>query len=243
MNVDDQLFHLASLAEEERDRLKALIFNCLKESEYLIADHHQKALNRIESLLSKLNSFADPHYDEKAHRLNMIQYYKVMASEQEHPKIKEYYHNQIEQEKAILEELSRKTEQLGKSEIVQVFEPALQRLLLGQIKNLQFIISKEKNLLLKFSYSKKVLKLSLPDISRLLKDRVVYDYQLVLLGNFGFEYTKGKHRMVLTVSGSKEIVAEKLRVVVARILFDVFNYKEFTGQSYISFTENQRDDK
>lgn len=236
--MDSQLTLLISIYEEEKAQLQKDIELYLAEKEYLMAHYKSEALFQLNSRLQKLHNLEDPLYDQKEHlQRSLKQSQRQLASETE-PYMKDLYDRWIREAQEELEKLNQVSIVQMPSMIPQTFfDETLERLLKKEIKNLKLVLDQQQNLFLQFSYTKKKLTIILPDIHAHLKKWVFYEDQLTVLKNTGFQLSADGNRLMLSLTGEKAAILSQVKVILCKIIFEIFAFREFRNESYVCFTE------
>ncbi|HMF71954.1 MAG TPA: hypothetical protein VK616_10790 [Flavitalea sp.] len=102
-----------------------------------------------------------------------------------------------------------------------------------KIKSLKLILKKTDNLLLSFSYSKETLKIVLPYVKQHTKKRILYD-RIESFKNLGFSLTENKSKLILALTGDKGDLSKRLKVILAKIVFEIFYFKSSTTKATFS---------
>ena len=235
--MDNQLKLLISLYEEEKIRLQKLIDECLVETKYLMAHYHSEALYQLNGRLQTLHNIDDKLYDEKSYKLNRIRGLEKHIATEASEFMKEYYSKDILKAKEELEKLNEIPNQQTQPKDPSLLDEVLQRLIQKKIKNLKLILKKEDNLFLGFSYSNKILKVILPHVKQHIRKWTLYDDNINSFKYLGFELTENESKLTLKLSGNKDDILVKLKIILSKIVFEIFYFKEFDNESYIQFTE------
>ena len=235
--MSSQLKILISLLEEEKARLEKLIKEYLSESEYQMAHYHSNALAQIGSRLQTLHNIEDNLYDDKQWIQRRITILENEIETGDKDYMKEFYSKQLLKEKAALEKLNQTPNNRLLSDAPSLFDNVLDRLVDKKVKNLKLILKKADNFFLTFSYSKRILKVTLPYVKQHLKNFTLYDESMQTLTNLGFDLTKNGSRLILSITGDKQHILYKLKIILSKIVFEIFYFKEFENESYIQFME------
>lgn len=233
---NSQMQLLISLYEEEKGRLQKMIEECQLENEYLMAHYHFKALIRVNHRLQILNNIEDKHFGAKESLKRRILFCQNQMELERSELMKEYYLKDIQFALAELEKLN----EIGKSSTHvndSLLDDALQKLLNKKISNLKLILKKSDNLYLSFSYTNRIFKLTLPLVKQHSKRNILYNKSINTFKLLGFELSKNETKLTLTIDGSKEIILDRLKLVLSKIVFEVFSFREFGNDSFIQFTE------
>lgn len=233
--VDDQLKTLIALCEEEKARLQILIDEYLKEEEYLLAHYHSNALYDLNKKLRILHNFDDELYDNKESLINKIRYYERLKNESDLEELKSFFFEKYLEAKVKIEKLNQ-TPKINTSETPAILADIFRKLLDKQVKNVKLTISKKNNLFLAFNYSAKELKITIPYIKQHVSKYILDDEQLAILQNLGFVSSSSGSKLTCIISGSKDQIMDRLNFVLCKIVFDLFNFKEFENESYIQYS-------
>jgi len=235
--MDDQLGLLISLYEEEKMRLQKLIEESLADEEFLMAHHYQTAFYQINGRLQTLNNILDRLYDEKRSRKDSIRGFERLKDHADSDRWRQFHEEQIRRTKEELEKLNQIPIKPVAHAAVTLLDETLAKLTEGKIKNLRLILSRKKNLLFVFTYSKKILKTTLPNVKQHMKDYILDDDDINSFKGLGFELTNNGNRLILILTGNKEEIITELKLILSKIVFDIFYFRNFDKESFIEFTE------
>lgn len=235
--VDNQLKLLISLYEEEKVRLQKLIDDCLVETEYLMAHYHSQALYQLNGRLQTLHNIDDKLYDDKHFKQRGIDFLQKQIASESSDYMKEYLEKRLVSEKEALEKLNQISKEATVSGNETLLDETLKKLVDKKIKNLKLILKKADNLFLAFSYSNKVLKVTLPYVKQHTKKWTLYDDNIISFKNLGFSLGESETKLTLTLNGDKAEILNRLKFVLSKIVFEIFYFKEFDNESYIQFTD------
>ncbi|HEY5465232.1 MAG TPA: hypothetical protein VIJ95_18365 [Hanamia sp.] len=217
--MDNQLKLLISLYEEEKVRLQKLIDECLVETDYLLAHYHSQALYQLNGRLQTLKNIDDKLYDEKNFRQRRIDGLQKRIETESSDYIKEYYEKDLQRAKEELEKLNQIPKQAALPDNETLFDETLKKLVEKKIKNLKLILKKTDNLFLEFSYSRKILKVTLPYVKQHIKKWILYDDNINSFQNIGFDLTENEAKLTLTLTGDKEDILNRLKIILSKIIF------------------------
>jgi hypothetical protein len=231
--AEDQLSTLITYFEEEKIRLETLINECLTESEYLMAHYHSRALHRNDKMLYNLKNLNDKFYDEKSNKQNYINNLKKMMASESSEFMPAFFSQQIEQLQEELFLLNQASEQNRSDTNTVAFKETLKQLVDRKIKSFKLILNKSDNLYLEFRYNNKRLIVTLPYLKRLIKESKLGPKEINSIKNLGFEFASNDTKLVLMLTGDKNLLIEKIMAILVKIIFDTFYVKHFTNESYI----------
>ena len=235
--MDEPLKNLIALCEEEKIKLSKFIDECLAEGEYLMAHHHSGALHQLNRTLQTLHTFCDPLYNTKQFQLTNLRMWEKRIAEAENDVWKELYAKQIKLTEEIIAQLSNTQTQKEQPEAISFFDDTLINLFSNKIKNVRLTLNKTEKLHLAFVYTKNSLKVTLPYLKQHIRRFILYDENIMILQKFGFEIAASDTKLILILTGSKHEILESLKLILSKIVFEIFYVKEFENESYIEFTE------
>ena len=234
--MTEKLNILITLLEEEKQHLLQFIQVAVNEEEYLIANAHSNALRLVNQKLLTLRNIDDIHYDEKYFLSGQIDF-------DEHQLNKETPDSMI----ALRQELEKKKEKLARLNLKRketnalgnggIFDETLSRLLQRKIKKFTLILSKRNHLQLEFSVLKNILNLTFPNIKKRLKEYVLYQSQIDHMILLGFSLTNHDDKLVLKFSMKDMSSLNDLKIILSKIVFEVFYFKEFENESFIEINK------
>jgi hypothetical protein len=231
--LEDKLKTLIAYYEEEKSRLLKLIDDCLKDDEYQLAHFHQQALYQLNGRLQTLQNIDDIFYDEKSHKQKWITVLEKRLEEATSDDWKEYLNKDLQRHKEELEKLNQSSQNKIASENENILDKTILDLLERKIKGFKLILKKADNFLLEFSYRKKALKVVLPNIRSLTNKWTLHEDNINTFINLGFVLIDNQSKLVLQLTGEKEAIIQKLRIILSKIVFEIFYFKEFQNETYI----------
>jgi uncharacterized membrane protein len=239
--VDNQLDLVISLYEAEEAQLEKLVESCLFEHEHLMAHHHSRALNRVGGRLTTLYNLRDGLYNSKEIARRGIESVQRLMETELRGSIKEYLSVDLERLKERLAQMEQVDPPATQPVDERLLLGTIGRLMDGKVKNLKLVLKESDNLLLKFTYSGKAMKLTLPYVKSLKKKAIFHSWTLAAFQKLGFVLSADEARLALTIRGDREKIMQALEVVLSKIVFEVFYYREFSKQSYLAFREKGRE--
>jgi len=231
--LKDKLDTLIDFYEAEKSRLLQLIDSCVKEEEYQLAHFHQRALYQLNGKLQTLKNINDKFHDEKSFISRRISNLEKRIGGESSAAMIEYYLKEIESAKKELEKLIYQSNKTDSTEDKLILNKALSDLIDKKVKSIKLILKRTDNLLLEFKYRNKILKVTLPFVKRHLKSYTLYEGKINKLKRYGFELQYNDSKLVLQLGGDKEKLMNKLTIILSKIIFEVFYFKEFENESYI----------
>jgi hypothetical protein len=155
----------------------------------------------------------------------------------------EYLEKRLLYEKEKLEKLNQIPKQAILPDNETLLDETLKKLVDKKIKNLKLILKKTDNLFLVFNYSNKLLKVTLPYVKQHTKKWTLHDDNLSSFKNLGFNLTESETKLILVLAGDKEDILNRLKLILSKIVFEIFYFKEFDNESYIEFTDKSSSSK
>jgi hypothetical protein len=231
--LKDKLNILIDYYEAEKDRLLHLIDSRVKEEEYQLAYFHQRALYQLNGRLQTLRNINDKFHDEKSFISDRISNLEKRMGTESSDVMNDYYLKELERAEEELEKLIRRSDKADTTDDKLILDKALSDLVDRKIKSFTLVLKRKDNLLLEFKYYRKVLKVTLPFVKRHLKNYMLYEGRVNKLQRFGFGFQNNDSKLVLKLNGDKEKVINNLKVILSKIIFEVFYFKEFENESYI----------
>lgn len=231
--MEDKLKTLIAYYEEEKSRLLKLIDDCLKDDEYQLAHFHQQALYQLNGRLQTLQNIDDIFYDEKSHKQRRITALEKRLEEASSDDWKEYLNKDLQRHKEELEKLNQSSQNKTASENENIVDKTILDLVERKIKGFKLILKKAGNFLLDFSYRKEALKVVLPNLKSLTNKWTLHEDNINTFINLGFVLTDNQSTLVLKLTGDKEAIIQNLKIILSKIVFEIFYFKEFQNETYI----------
>ncbi|MGJ1387151.1 hypothetical protein ACR782_13175 [Sphingobacterium spiritivorum] len=228
---------LISQYEAEKKKLQKLIRNCVKEMEYLEAHHHSRALSRLNQRLRTLYKLTDNLYEKKEYAQRNIRFYEKLLKDKKLLYAKEYFEESLHKSKEELEKLNLQPVSKPIQQDPDLFQHILEKLLANSIKDLKLILNKQQNIHLNITYSRKTLKVTIPHIKKLLEKHVWNEFQIHHLLKSGFESDHNGTRLTLILKGEKQQILSRLHYTIGKIVFEIFDFRDFTNESYLHYNE------
>jgi hypothetical protein len=235
--VDNNLNTLIAYYEEEKVRLLQLIDNYAKEEEYQLAHFHQEALYQLNRRLQTLKNIDDKHYDEKYFKQNIIKSLEERLNSESSEYMREFLTQELSKKKEELTRLNEHPVQPNDSGDKLILDEVLSKLLERKVRSFKLILKKSDNLFLQFNYYNKALKVSLPFVKLHKKKMTLHNGAISSFNHLGFSFTVNENKLVLRLKGDKDEILNKLKIILSKIVFEIFYFKEFTNESYIEINE------
>ena len=221
--------------ENEKRWLTASIREFLSDEEYLMAHYQSEGLSRIKHTLRILHGFQNPYYD----RTELLTYQKeslekAISKPGEHllgiDQLKQWL-TEIEAE--LLELTGKKYEQRPDR---QEFDDAIFDIVEGRSQGFRLHLKKESHFWIDFRLQDRhFIKISITPVHAITEEYLLGNYQIDTIKNLGFDFDEatGILHYSYTITGFK--TAFFIKTLVARIIFDVFYFKEFDNPSFMEY--------
>ncbi len=222
-NIEDQLDNLDDLIrflEKEKDHLKKCVEAAAEQWEFSEAKAYAKAHSHIAGRLHTLKNLRDPGFDERASH-----YRKLVFLEEQLEK----YTNAPQLARHLTEEIKKTNEALDKLEDskytlldTQHIDDAIFLLLDGAIDSFRLHLNKNEKLIFDF-----VCKNSLLQIGFSYKKGSLFPSMKKTLRRIGFSKVDESRRFVRSVDVSNLKDTQKIKQLLAVVVFDVFGRSWF----------------
>ena len=227
----DRLKTLIGLYQKEAKVLKKSISTCLNDWDYIMADHYAQRLGQVNRELQILQTIVDPNYGDKQILIRQIAHYKKNRSLPGQKDLRELYGRWIRDAEEKLEGLNNLT--VPESPFSKTLEEMLEKLMRKEVRKVVLMLNSEQDLGIIITRGRKLM-LHIPKIKTLKSKYAIWDYQIDLLQQMGFQWGTKESMLYLELepSNSTKPVMEYL----SRIVFKVFIFEEMGGKSYISYS-------
>lgn len=238
--MNDKLNILIAFYEEEKARQLQLIDEYVREQEFQLAHFHQKALYQVNRRLQNLKNIDDNLYSEKSFKQNTIDNLEKLLESQSSDYMRDFLTQELSKEKEELNALNNTPKKVNTSDNAPLLDEVLTNLIEKKIKSFKLILKKTDSLFLEFKYYNKVLKVTLPLVKQHIKKWTLYPENIHSFKNLEFDLTDNENKLVLKLAGNKEEVLSKLKLILSKIVFEIFYFKDFENESYIEIKNKVR---
>ncbi|MDF2855227.1 MAG: hypothetical protein K0Q87_1078 [Neobacillus sp.] len=226
----DRLKTLIGLYQKEAKDLKKFISACLNDWDYIMADHYAQRLRQVNRELQILQTILDPNYGDKQILIRQIAHYKKSRSLPGQKDLMELYGRRIRDAEKKLEGMNNLTvpEPLFSNTLVEI----LDKLTRKEVREVVLMLNREQDLGIVITRGRRLM-LRIPKIKTLRSKSAIWNYQIDLLQQMGFQWDSKETLLCLglELSSSTKQVMECL----SRIVFKIFTFEEMKGKSYISY--------
>ena len=103
----------------------------------------------------------------------------------------------------------------------------------------KLILKRSCNLYFDIIYAERKLNLVLKQIKLHIKNGVLNEQQVKSFTQLGFVSSANNTKLILQFNGEKSIMHAECKLVLSKLVFEVFRFTSFKNDSYISFTEKK----
>jgi len=208
----------------------------LKEEEYRFAHYHQAALRRINKNIHTLRIFENPLLDKTEwHRKSLTIWEDMLGTVGLPDEQKLRILQQIEQEKDAFRKLEEASVQSKTIPPENTMDQALSDLFSHRIPYFKLHLTQKNTFYFKFRYAKRTLFITMPFIKNLTRRFHLNKKKIKALTILGFALSKGGNKLSKTLKGDTDEISKQAKVLLSRIVFDIFYVQEFDDQSAIEF--------
>jgi hypothetical protein len=230
--MSSKLEKLLAAYEAERASLTAEMEECVVEMDYGRAQLFFKGLVRVNQQLQTLYNLQDKWYDEKEELTHFIQSFeKRMADAEEY--MQAYYAQYLANKKEKLAELARAPAQKASTD--PVVRGMLGRVLVGALTSFTLVLQDSKRLYCHFKLVRKTLIVTIPEIRRHKDEYTLKKHHVRGLKQLGFGWYDSKDKLMLFAAYSTAEDVNAIQLMLARITFEVFYFKDLVGETYIKY--------
>lgn len=227
--MDKDIAFLIDALNEEKARLKELIQSSKEEHEFLIAHYHSEALGRASRQLQIIRKLDDRHYDTKKWLAASIKGYERLVGPESHEEMRAYLESLIERDKSELRRLTALKKVSSKES--NTLNQYLAQLTEGKLSKFKIFLSRKDSLSLELKREEDQVALSIPNINEMIEAHVFFDEDIVKLDVLGFAW--GNDNRLTATMNLDDNVLQKLKLLLCKIVFEVFIFEEFEGESSI----------
>lgn len=231
--MSSKLEKLIAFYEAERNSIKAELEERLAERDYSRVHLFSKASDRISQQLQTLYNLQDKWYDEKEqleHWIKLLE--KSLVAGDEH-NMSEYYAYRIAAEKESLAELSDTAVQ--KSPLGSLLHKMLLKLLSKELGSFILVLLNSRKLLCHIRLARNTLILTIPEVRRHRADYTLQERQIKKFKSLGFRLYDNKDKLMLFAPYSTLEEVDAVQLILARITFEVFYFKQLAGETFIKY--------
>ncbi len=229
----DDLQTLIKELETEKSELLRLIDEAVKEQEFLIAHFHLEALEQINRRLQTLKNLKDEFYDDKYFIKRVIENLRKKFKEEPDDSLKSITSRFIDEKEKELSELNQIPKRQKSKSGKNVLLDYLSQFVRGEIRGLHITLGKTGNLSIEINRIKVGAKLTMSNIRKLEADYLLSEERILKLKGLGFMSNKKGDKAIISISGKKNELTDKIIKLISVIVFEVFYFKELGSEGTI----------
>jgi len=218
--------------EEEQVSLHQLISDAVKSGDYLTAHAHNTALGHISKQLRTIRNFKDKQYDKKEELKQRIVRLEDYVHTLDNERFREYTRKMISENKIELEALINSSDEMSPQEST-ILHQQLELLSNKKIKRLAIVLMQTFDLRMDIRSGKSGIQISIPHLKKIRKEGIIDERKFGELIGLGFKITSNENRLTLTLTGQKTELFDRLKVIILIVVFEIFYFREFGGDSFI----------
>jgi hypothetical protein len=227
----NDLLTLLHELEKEQTNLKRLIDQSIRDGEYLMAHYHSEAIGLVNRKLQTLRNLDDKNYDSKKMISQLIRQSELQL-EQEYPdRMKDHFKKEIEKLKLELEELEKREKVSVRKSVI--LSENLNLVLSRKQRGIRIVLKKSANFSLEVRRNRLGVKILIRNIKSLRKNYLITDENIQHFYALGFKLSKGENTLTLIRNRSKENLLAEIKTIISKIVFEIFYFKEFEGDTCI----------
>ena len=201
-----------------------------------MAHYHSEAIGFINRKLQTLRNLEDKNYDSKKMIMRMIKQSELQLGQEYPERIKDHFKREIKRLKLELEELEKQKKISARESVILIEN--LDLVISRKLKGIRIVLKKSSNFALDVRSTRLGVKILIKNIRSLRKDYLIHDENIQHFFGLGFKFNEGESTltMVLRHRSKGQLLAE-LQMVISKIVFEIFYFKEFEGDTCIEFCE------
>ncbi len=235
----DHLKSLIQQLETERDSLQRLIDQAVKEEEYLHAHFHFEAIAQINRQLNTLKNLDDEWYEKKQMLEHTIKRLREHLELRPESKLNQTISSQIEAHEKELAQLNRIPEKEEKKNETTQLKNSLELFVKNKIRGLRIIFKNVDHLAIEIRHTSGGAKLTISDTKKLQSEYVLNEEGMLKLKAMGFLENNKGDKMTAMLLYNKSILFDKIRSVMAVIVFEVFYFRELGKEAVIEILKRK----
>ncbi|MBJ6142906.1 hypothetical protein [Hymenobacter sp. BT559] len=221
---------LIAAYEAERASLTIEMEECVAEADYGKAYLFSKGIRQVNQQLQTLYNIQDKWHDEKERLVQWISYLEETKASNE---LSRHFTELIAENKEKLAALQHASAQ--KATPGRAVRDALDKLLTGEITGFALVFQESNRLSCHLRLVRRTLILTIPEIRRHKDDCTLEKRHLRKLKQLGFALYDNKDKLMLFAPYSAIDDIKAIQLVLARITFEVFNFKDFVGDTLLKY--------
>ena len=235
--MNNKLRKLLTHYQQERDKLQLLIDSCVAEEEYKLAQRYSKGLVQLNQKLQTLHNLADPLHDEKQRHTAVIARMKAILPDEagaEHAFVREFLKEEEDKLAQLQEMPVSRLSYSGHSHL----QETLNKLFEKRIESFTLLFGAAAGLVCSIKLVRKTVLVTIPNMQRLRKDYLVQKSHVRQLQGLGFRFFDNRDKLVAFLPCFTSEDAAAIKLLLVKICFDVFYFRQFEGQAQIKYVES-----
>lgn len=237
--MSKKLRKIIAYYEDERDRLDALIAECLAEYEYKLAHRNQKSLGLINRRLQVDYSLADPLHDQKTGLQRQIDgLYKMLRDriEADSVRVQAYLMANIQRKQQELANLNQMPPAVPVPPTL-AFDEVLEKLLNRTVERFTLTIGAAGKVCFTGRLVRRTLIITLVQMRWVGEKYGLFKDQRKYLQLLGFRWYDQRDKLMLFLPYTEKQHIHDVKRLFAQIVFEVFYFKEFEGGASLKYME------
>ena len=235
--MSSKLEKLIAYHEAEYAALTAQIDECIGETDYKMAHRIAKGLFVVGEKLRVLHNFQDKFYDDKKEIARRLAIYNEELGKETSNYMRGYWQKEIAEQERKMNAVLGAQQGAAANSTSQVIHQALRKLLGAEIAQFKLVLDKANMLCCNIRLVRKTLIMSIPEIKRHRMYGRFRKKQLAHMQRLGFCLYDQNDKLMLILPYSDRDELEHVKLVLAQLVFEIFYFKEFSGQAYVSYFE------
>ncbi|SFP93892.1 hypothetical protein [Hymenobacter arizonensis] len=223
--------------EAERGLLTAQLAECIAEDDYGTARRLSKGVTLVNQRLQTLLNLHDGRHDENERVIRLLQMLEESMGSQTSIGSQKFYAEQILAVQKQLVEFERPPVKPSASPKATALNDALRRLLDKQIESFTFVFNQAERFNIVVNRVRRTVMITLPEVKRHAENYLLTKKQIRNIKSLGFRLYDNGDKFILFLPYTTILDASSVQHVLLRIAFEIFYFKEFTGQSRIKYWE------
>jgi hypothetical protein len=162
----------------------------------------------------------------------MIRSLESQLGKESPEKFKEYLKKEIGK----LEREQLELEQQAKTSVSEslILTGYLDSLISKKIKKIRLYLNKSTNFIIDIRGNRSGIKILIPNLKGLRNGLTIHEEKLQHFLGIGFELDKNQNKLsLLLVNQDKEKLLRELKIIISKIVFEIFYFKEFEGETFV----------
>ena len=226
--------------ERERTNLKKLIDEAVKNGEYLIAHFHSEEMGYVNKRLQTVRNLDDKAFDRREFLKSMIKRSEIQLKADYPEELEEYFDEEIQTLKRELHELNQKEKVSASESLILVGH--LDSLLSRKIRGVKLVLKRSSNFVLDIRSHRLGIMFQIPNLRSLKRNFIIHEENIQHFFGLGFTTDKSDTKLKLLLTNrDKECLLTELRTIISKLVFEIFYFKEFEGETFIEIYKHHHE--